>query len=193
MSGERTDAEVFFGATSGAARAGAPESPTEPAAETPAPAIVTDDDLADAMFGDSLVRDFRMQIADDVNRMTDAHGWTGEDADRYVASAAQALQDGRIPAGQRATIHAHVTSAVLSPVDNATVRAWETESRKLIRERWGLEDGSRRLSMFQSFLKERPEVKELLDVSGCIWKPAVLLPFLESVHSARMVPRARKK
>lgn len=75
------------------------------------------------------------------------------------------------------------------PPDAATIREWETETRRQLRERYGDRDGDRRLAVARAFVKSRPGFQQMLNDSGVGSHPRLITMLAENVNTLRMVPR----
>lgn len=160
---------------------------------TGAPAARSDDDVADALYGDPAIvgKTYELSMQDSVNRMTDHLGWSEQQRTEHVQAVALAFQDARIPPGPAGTLHSLISQYSTEPADDATMKGWAVETRRALREQYGITEGDRRLEVARQFVSRRPELARLLNETGVGSHPEFVKSLVESPHSMRLAPRPR--
>ena len=167
------------------------EPPAEPVETTDA---IDEAELAERLYGDPAERvsSYTPSLSDSFDRLTDLTGMSVEQRTGAMQETVEVFTDAQIPAEPAARLHALMVAHVANPADDATVERWATEAREALRERYGHAEAERRLDAARTFVKNRPELQRLLDVTGLGSHPEVVRALAENPHGLRLVPRKRK-
>lgn len=182
---KRSTADVLYGASHEVANALTQrDNQSRPASER---------DVADALFGsvESLVSSYGPALADAADRLSDRTGMSQADRDAHVTEMASAFDDARIPPREAAALHSLIVQHVGKPADSATVDAWTMRSRQLLRDRYGIDEGQRRMAIVGKFIENRPALAKLLKETGITSHPDVIMALAESPDAIRLTPRKK--
>jgi hypothetical protein len=156
------------------------------------PGPKSDEEIADIMYGDSIPQVYGLAMQDSVNRLSDVHGWTEAERDEHVEEVSRALSDARVPVPEAGAFHALFATYAKTPPDDATQQEWYAQSRRLARERYGLEEGNRRLKLAGDFVRARPQFAQALANYGLGNNPDIIMKLIEAPHNMRMTPKPRQ-
>lgn len=157
------------------------------------PALRTEEDLADALYGSAAaIRSaYEPSLKESVDRIGHQTGWSQAERDAYVTGAAETFSDARIPSGEAAVLHGMLAHHIANPPDEATLSQWAAASRKEVYDRYGLDEGNRRLEAAKQFVSARPGLAQLATASGIEAHPRFVMSLVERVGEMRMTPRKR--
>lgn len=152
----------------------------------------SEQDVADRMFGStaSLLTSYGAAIQDSTNGLTDSYGWTPEQRDAHMADMVHAFHDAHVRPDHASRLHSLLAHHARNRPDDTTVSKWSVETRKQLRERYGLEEGDRRLATAKAFIANRPALRQMLNDSGVGSHPDFVTALVEHSHLMRVKPRS---
>lgn len=137
---------------------------------------------------ESVTREYRPGLLEGANRLSDLNGWNEDERTTYLLEAARTFHDAGIRSQPAAMLHDLVVDHASAPVDDLTKQRWETESRRALREKYGIDAGDRKLANVREFLKDRPTVADLLTATGVGSNPEFVTRFIEHAEKLRSLP-----
>jgi hypothetical protein len=138
-------------------------------------------DAAELLYGsdESLMSDYGPSLTDSTNVLSDAAGWTEQQRADHLREATRVFHDAGIRADTAGGLHALIARHVTKPADDATVQGWEFETRRQLRERYGITEATRRLASTNEYLAGHPSIAKLLKDSGIGSHPRLVTELAE--------------
>lgn len=153
----------------------------------------SEEEVAETLYGspEALETAYGPALKDTLDLWRDRTGAEPAQVETELREATLTFHEARIPSSDAARIYGAMMHADAQPADEATTQEWATESRRLLRERYGPEEAERRLAAAQEFIRNRPTLAKRLAASGAGSHPEVVLPLAERARDLRMKPRPR--
>lgn len=158
-------------------------------------------DTASLFYGDDapVLSRYRPAIDDSLGLVSDVAGWTEQERTAHTLSLSHAFNDAKLSAGEASIVASNIAQYSKAAPDEETVRGWEIESRRALREQYGTAEGDRRLALAAEFVANRPELRELLNQTGVGSHPKVVRMIAEkagaaySQYTLRVQPTQRRR
>lgn len=145
--------------------------------------------LADAFYGngasDEGIRQlYEPSLGSTMNRLQDFAGWTPEERKQHGIGVARFFAGASIDSGDAAALYSLFAHHVQEPADDRTVRDWETETRRILRERYG-DEAPKRLATVREYVSQFKDLGALLDQSGLGSHPNLVTALVERADRLR--------
>jgi len=162
------------------------EAKFEPSADADGDTLYGSDEALQSTYGPAMKES--LDVVYDRTGIVDP-----EQREQMAINAAEVFADARLPPQEASKLHAlfarHVSQ---DPIDGATLSQWTKQSRTELRERYG-GAATARLEAAQQFVRNRPELAEILRTTGLGSHPDIVRALAENAHNLRMKPKARTK
>lgn len=144
-------------------------------------------DVAELLYGsdESLQSEYVPHLKDSANVLADAAGWTEEQRADHLREATRVFHDAGIRADTATGLHSLLAQHVKTGPDDATVQQWEFESRRQLRERYGITEADRRRALANEYLAEHPAIAKLLKDSGVGSHPKFVTELAQRANDLR--------
>lgn len=142
--------------------------------------------LAELYYSDpvAVTDTYRPSIGESVDQIRDRTGMNEADSAALLNETSQFFHGANIRPEQAVGLHSLIVKHLKEPASEAIEKEWATESRRLVREKYG-EDGVRRLAAVKQFVNSYSALDQQVNASGVGSHPTFVLAMVDRANNLR--------
>lgn len=142
---------------------------------------------ADLLYSgdEAILSGYRPVLTESFNRLRDRDGLSAEQTEELLLEASRFYDGAGIQAGNAVGFQEQIVHRLKTPLTDEEHDQWQTESRRLFRERYGDKDGDRRLQAISKYVSSFPAFRKWLEDSGMGSNPKFLMTLAERAYDLR--------
>lgn len=153
-----------------------------------------DRSLADKMYADGVTKPngpYSLTLKASLDHLADYNGLSNDEVAQVREKAAKSFFELNMPVDEAGRIFGLVAKNLNHPPDSKTMQEWQVETRKRLREQYGLNGAIERVEAVSRYLESNPWLRDLLEESGSAYHPDIALTLIDKCWSLKRAGRLR--